>query len=31
VLGKDGRILAKDPSLSDLRSWLEKALATPAS
>jgi thiol-disulfide isomerase/thioredoxin len=31
ALAKDGRILAKDPSLSDLRSWLEKALATPAS
>lgn len=31
ILAKDGRILAKDPALSDLRSWLEKALATPAS
>lgn len=31
VLAKDGRILAKNPSLTDLRSWLEKALATPAS
>lgn len=31
VLAKDGRILAKNPSLSDLRTWLEKALATPAS
>lgn len=31
VLDKEGRILAKNPALNDLQSWLEKALATPAS
>jgi thiol-disulfide isomerase/thioredoxin len=29
LLGKDGRILAKDPSLADLRPLIEKALAAP--